>query len=480
MNKQCDFGMIGLGVMGRNFLLNVADSGFQVAGLDLDEEKARALNEESGDLPVKGTTDNREFLDMLKRPRRIMLLVPAGKAVDAVIEDLLPHLEDGDLIIDGGNSHYSDTERRQKMLREKGFHFLGVGVSGGAEGARKGPSIMPGGSEPAYELLRPILEEAAAKVNGEPCVAYMGEGSAGHFVKMVHNGIEYGLMELIAETYDLLQHLLQASNEEIHRIFSEWNDGILRSFLIEITADIFAKRDEETGKFLIDLIMDKAKQKGTGKWTSQAAMDLGIPIPTIDSAVSMRGISSFKRERMKASAVMPVTPNPDNTFDRDELVGHLEEALYFGFIVTYAQGMHLLAEASREHDYRLNLETIAKIWRGGCIIRAVFLQKITEAYDRDPDLANLLLDPYFNETIQAAQANWRKVIGIAAQAGISIPTFSSALSYYDGYRTERLPQNLLQSQRDYFGAHTYERVDKKRGTFFHIDWPDPQRPQQEA
>jgi len=468
MNKQCDFGMIGLGVMGRNFLLNVADSGFQVAGLDLDEEKARALNEESGDLPVKGTTDNREFLDMLKRPRRIMLLVPAGKAVDAVSEDWLPHLEDGDLIIDGGNSHYSDTERRQKMLREKGFHFLGVGVSGGAEGARKGPSIMPGGSEPAYELLRPILEEAAAKVNGEPCVAYMGEGSAGHFVKMVHNGIEYGLMELIAETYDLLQHLLQASNEEIHRIFSEWNDGILRSFLIEITADIFAKRDEETGKFLIDLIMDKAKQKGTGKWTSQAAMDLGIPIPTIDSAVSMRGISSFKRERMKASAVMPVTPNPDNTFDRDELVGHLEEALYFGFIVTYAQGMHLLAEASREHDYRLNLETIAKIWRGGCIIRADLLETIRKAFDQEAALDNLMFSDFFQSDLLRAQNSTRLIVQTGLGNGIPLLAFSSALNYFQAFHTRTLPLNLVQAQRDYFGSHTYERIDKE-GTF-HTKW----------
>lgn len=470
MDKQYDFGMIGLGVMGRNFLLNVAESGFSAAGLDLDEEKAQALNEESGDLPVEGTTDHGEFIAMLKRPRRIMLLVPAGKAVDGVIEDLLPHLESGDLLIDGGNSHYSDTERRQKMLREKGFHFLGVGVSGGAEGARKGPSIMPGGSETAYELVRPILEEAAAKVDGEPCVAFMGERSAGHFVKMVHNGIEYGMMELIAETYDLMQHLLQASNEEMHRIFSEWNEGMLRSFLIEITADIFAKRDEETGKFLIDLIMDKAKQKGTGKWTSQAAMDLGIPIPTIDAAVSMRGISSFKRERMKASAVMPVTPNPDSNFDRDELTGHLEEALYFGFIVTYAQGMHLLAEASREHDYRLDLERIARIWRGGCIIRAGLLEAIRKAFDQEAALDNLMFSEFFREDLLRAHNSTRLVVQMGMGNGVPLLAFSSALNYFQAFHTQTLPLNLVQAQRDYFGSHTYERIDKE-GTF-HTEWKD--------
>lgn len=454
--------------MGRNFLLNVADNGYSAAGLDLDEEKARALDEESGEKPVRGTTDKQEFVRWLKTPRRIMLLVPAGKAVDSVIQDLLPLLEPGDMIIDGGNSHYPDTDRRLKELEEKGIKFLGVGVSGGAEGARKGPSIMPGGEESAYHLVKPILEAVSAKVNGEPCVAYLGKRSAGHFVKMVHNGIEYGLMQLIAESYDLLKEISGASNEEIHRTFSSWNDGVLRSFLLEISADIFAKRDEETGQHLIDLIMDKAKQKGTGKWTSQSAMDLGIPIPTIDAAVSMRGISSFKRMRMEASSVMPVRPEIPGDLDKEQFARHLEEALYFGFVVTYAQGMHLLAEASAELGYDLNLEEIAKIWRGGCIIRADLLETIRKAYREEAGLSNLLFSEYFQSDLIKAVNSTRIIVQKGIGYSLPLLAFSSALNYFQAFHTRSLPLNLVQAQRDYFGSHTYERIDKE-GTF-HTEW----------
>jgi 6-phosphogluconate dehydrogenase len=468
MDHQYDFGMVGLGVMGRNFLLNVADNGYSAAGLDLDEEKARALNDESGEQPVRGTTDKTEFVRWLKTPRRIMLLVPAGKAVDAVIQDLLPLLEPGDMIIDGGNSHYPDTDRRFKALKEEGIQFLGVGVSGGAEGARRGPSIMPGGEEPAYTLVKPILEAVSAKVKGEPCVTYLGKRSAGHYVKMVHNGIEYGLMQLIAESYDLLQKIAGAANEEIHRTFLNWNDGLLRSYLMEISADIFAKRDEETGRYLIDLIMDKAKQKGTGKWTSQSAMDLGIPVPTIDAAVSMRVISSFKRERMKASGVMPVRPDLSGELDKEQFKRHLEEALYFSFVVTYAQGMHLLAEASAELDYDLNLEEIARIWRGGCIIRADLLETIRKAFNEETGLANLMFSPYFQSDLIKAVNSVRIVVQTGTGYGIPLLGFSSALNYFQAFHTRTLPLNLVQAQRDYFGSHTYERIDKE-GTF-HTEW----------
>ncbi len=459
-----DFGMIGLGVMGRNFLLNVAEHNFSAAGLDLDPGKAEALNQESGDLPVRGFTDTRAFVKALARPRRIMLLVPAGKVVDQVIADLRPFLQKGDLLIDGGNSHYEDTTRRMKSLQEEGLRFLGVGVSGGAEGARRGPSIMPGGDPEAYTLVQPILEGVAAKVEGEPCVAYMGEGAAGHFVKMVHNGIEYAMMQLIAEAYDLLRRAGGLSNAEIQQTFDHWNQGALRSFLIEITADIFAQKEKDSGEDLIDLILDKAKQKGTGKWTSQAAMDLGIPIPTIDSAVSMRGISSFKSLRTEAPVLAPTK----DSMPADELIAPLEEALHAGFIVAYAQGLHLLVEASREYGYGLKPKEIAKIWRGGCIIRADMLEDIRQAFDKQPELENLMFAPHFSAILLKALPSARAVVKEAIDRGLPVLALASALHYVEAFHSPTLPLNLVQAQRDYFGSHTYERVDKK-GTF-HTDW----------
>ncbi len=468
MNSTYDFGMIGLGVMGRNFLLNVADHGFSAAGLDLEEEKARALDEESGGQPVKGTTDTAEFVGMLKRPRKIMLLVPAGKAVDSVIDSLLPYLEEGDLVIDGGNSFFEDTNRRLEYLKGKNIQFLGVGVSGGAEGARRGPSIMPGGRGNAYQLVGPILEAVAAKVDGDPCVAYLGSGSAGHYVKMVHNGIEYGLMQLIAEAYDILKTIGNLSNEELHKVFRRWNRGALQSFLIEITADIFAKKDEEGDGWLIDKIMDKAKQKGTGKWTSQNGMDLGISVPTIDAAVSMRGISALKRERQQIAPHFLSAIGKRPKADKEELIEQMEKALHFAFVITYAQGMNQLAEASEEYDYGLKLETVARIWRGGCIIRAGLLEDMRQAYSEQPNLRNLLFSSLFQKPLLEKQKEARSIIKKAIDFGVPTLALSSALNYFDAYRSARLPLNLVQAQRDYFGSHTYERVDKE-GTF-HTEW----------
>lgn len=466
MNTSYDFGMIGLGTMGRNFLLNVADHGYSAFGLDLDAEKVEALNRESEDRPVSGTTKVEEFVAHLKTPRRIMLLVPAGKAVDAVINELVPLLSAGDLIIDGGNSHFDDTNRRMQELAARNIRFLGVGVSGGSDGARRGPSIMPGGARDAYELVRPLLEAVAAKVDGEPCVAYMGERSAGHYVKMVHNGIEYGLMQLIAEAYDLLRNAGGATNDEIQAVFAEWNQGPLRSFLIEITADIFRRRDPATGEFLVDLILDKAKQKGTGKWTSQTALDLGIPVPTIDAAVHMRGISSFKQIRTEAAVALPVegnSPRPGKEF-----VEHLRSALHFAFIVTYAQGIHLLAEASRDFSYGLQLPEIAKIWRGGCIIRADLLETIRQALTEEPKTLNLIFTRRFQGDLIHALPSVRTVLQTGLQRGIPLLALSSTLQYFQAFHTANLPLNLVQAQRDYFGAHTYERID--RDGVFHTEW----------
>ena len=468
MSSTYDFGMIGLGVMGRNFLLNVADHGFSAAGLDLDAEKAQALNEESGDHPVTGTTNTAEFVAMLRQPRKIMLLVPAGKAVDNVIESLLPHLDKGDLIIDGGNSYFEDTNRRVEYMKMKGMRFLGVGVSGGSEGARRGPSIMPGGNIESYNLVGPILEAVSAKVDGDPCVAYLGNTSAGHYVKMVHNGIEYGLMQLIAEAYDILKTIGGLSNEELHHTFDQWNHSALESFLIEITADIFAKRDDQGSGWLVDKILDKAKQKGTGKWTSQNAMDLGIGIPTIDAAVTMRGVSSLKMERRQAAPhyVRAIEDTPK--VNKEQVITQVGEALHFAFIVTYAQGMHLLAEASEEYNYALDMKTVAKIWRGGCIIRANLLEDMRQAYQDQPALRNLLLSPAFHDSLLHSQHAARAILKTAIDFGVPTMALSSALAYFDAYRSERLPLNLVQAQRDYFGSHTYERVDKEG--IFHTDW----------
>ncbi len=464
MADDFDFGLVGLGVMGRNFILNVADHGFSSIGLDTDQEKVDALKAEGSKVTVDGTQDAAEFVKALKSPRKIMMLVPAGKPVDSVIETLLPHLDKGDILIDGGNSYFPDTERRITYLEEKGIHFFGAGVSGGAKGARFGPSIMPGGNKEAYEHVRTIFEAASAKVNGEPCVEYMGRGSAGNYVKMVHNGIEYGLMQLISEIYDVAKKGIDYSNAKLGRLFSEWNKGELQSFLVEITAEIFKKKDDLTGNDLVDMILDKAKQKGTGKWTSQNAMDMGIPIPSIDSAVTMRAISSFKELRVEADKLYH-TPSRVN----DKPDAHtLEHALIFAFIVTYAQGMSQLAAASKEYDYNLNLETTAKIWRGGCIIRAALLEDIRKAFNKNPSLQNLMLDQNFIHKLKTVEGDARIIVSFAVTSGIPVPALSSALSYFDAFRSGRLPLNLIQAQRDHFGSHTYERVDREG--IFHTEW----------
>lgn len=463
-----DFGMIGLGVMGRNFLLNVADNGFSALGLDLDKEKVDALESEGEGRTIGGTTDMETFVAQLKMPRKIMLLVPAGKAVDAVTDQLLEHVSEGDLIIDGGNSHFEDTDRRVKRLAEKNIHFLGVGVSGGAEGARRGPSIMPGGDKNAYQMVAPILEAVAAKVQGEPCVDYMGKSSAGHYVKMVHNGIEYGMMQLIAEIYSVLKKVAKLPNDQIADIFEDWNQKELRSFLVEITAEIFKQKDDQAEGYLIDKILDKAKQKGTGKWTSQHAMDLGIPVPTIDSAVTMRGLSSQKVNRLKAAEIFPDSNFELAGIDSQELVDNLKEALHFAFIIAYAQGYSQLAEASSEAGYELDMERIAKIWRGGCIIRADLLEEIRKAFNVQPDLPNLLLSPIFKADLDRTYNGTKAVLKLALDYGIPLMTLSSAFHYFDAFRSGHLPLNLVQAQRDYFGSHTYERIDK--GGVFHTEW----------
>ncbi len=467
MEQAYDFGLIGLGVMGRNFILNVADNGFTAFGNDLDDEKVNALKEEGGDLAkVNATTDVATFVKALAKPRKIMMLVPAGKIVDAVIEGLLPHIDKGDIIIDGGNSFFTDTDRREAYLSEKGIHFFGAGVSGGAKGARKGPSIMPGGSKEGYAAVQPIFEAVSAKYRGEPCVAYLGPKSAGNYVKMVHNGIEYGLMQLTSEIYDVLKKGGDLSNKELHRTFKTWNEGRLQSFLVEITSEIFEQRDELAEGHLIDQILDKAKQKGTGKWTSQNAMDLGIPVPSIDIAVSMRELSALKDERVKADALYD---RPAVTgIDKEILTKMTEEALYFSFIITYAQGLHQLADASKEYGYDVDIATIAKIWRAGCIIRAGLLADITDAFKADATLPNLLLSPSFIEKVKATVGSARKLVAYGATNGIPLPGVSNSLTYFDAYTATRLPLNLIQAQRDYFGSHTYERLDKEG--IFHTEW----------
>ncbi len=462
-----DFGLIGLGVMGRNFILNVADNGFTAFGQDLDEEKVEALKKEGGNTSkVDATTDVKVFVNSLATPRKIMLLVPAGKIVDAVIEGLLPHLDKDDIIIDGGNSFFTDTDRREGYLKEKGIHFFGSGVSGGAKGARKGPSIMPGGSRDAYREVQPIFEAVAAKFKGEPCVAYLGPKSAGNYVKMVHNGIEYGLMQLTSEIYDLLKKAGRLTNDQLHETFAAWNRGRLQSFLVEITSEIFEQEDELGTGRLVDKILDKAKQKGTGKWTSQNAMDLGIPVPSIDIAVSMREISALKKEREQADALFD-HPEPE-VLNNEELIKKAEEALYFAFIITYAQGLHQLADASGEYGYDLNLATIAKIWRAGCIIRAGLLEDIAEAYEADNALSNLLLAPSFVEKIQNTVASVRALAAYGALNAVPLPGLTNSLTYFDAYTSGRLPLNLIQAQRDYFGSHTYERLDREG--IFHTEW----------
>ncbi len=527
------FGMVGLGTMGRNFLLNVADSGFACVGYDLDAEKRELLLAEGKDWDVSAAETPADLISKLEVPRVIMLLVPSGPIVDSVIAELLPHLEKGDLIIDGGNSHFADTERREKYFAENSIGFLGVGVSGGEEGARFGPSIMPGGDPDFYARVAPIFESVAAKVDGEPCVAYMGTGSAGHFVKMVHNGIEYGLMQILAETYDFMLRVLKMDYREMSDTFSEWNRSEINSYLVEITAEVLKKEDAETGKALVEMVLDKAAQKGTGKWTSQAAMDLGVPIPTIDSAVSMRQISAQKETRIKIAekigcktvpeanqqrangetvsseretgpkaartekevetkasrqqsgdisnaessegGLLDASPSQNkevrDEFNTDRVTSleQLKNTLLSSFIVTYAQGLSMLQVASAEKKYGMDLAEIARIWRGGCIIRSALLEQIRAACTADPDLPNLILNDDFAQLLVKNSADWHTIIGGFSRSRIPSLCLSSGLSYFEAFRSARLPANLIQAQRDFFGAHTYQRTDKE-GVFHTPDW----------
>ena len=469
--SKAQFGMVGLGTMGRNFLLNVAGHGFSCIGYDLDAAKRTLLLEEGKDVTVAAAENVPAFIAGLETPRRIMLLVPAGPIVDAVITELVPHLEPGDLVIDGGNSHFEDTERREKLLNEKNIEFLGVGVSGGEEGARHGASIMIGGNPDVYEHVRPMLEAASAKVNGEPCAAHVGRSSAGHFVKMVHNGIEYGLMQLISEAYDLLKRGYRTSTEEIAALFAEWNEGDLNSFLIEISATVLKKQDDKTGQPLVDLILDTAGQKGTGRWTSQVAMDFGVPIPTIDSAVTMRQISARKAERVAAAQKLGVVVEELSVDEqrRESVIEFVREGLLAAFITTYAQGLSLLKTASAEKNYELDMVEIAKIWRGGCIIRAKLLEDIRQAFAAEPDLENILVSDVFVPVLRRNQALLKAFVHFAASADVPCMSAAATLNYLKAYSTERLPANLIQAQRDYFGAHTYQRIDED-GIFHTPDW----------
>ncbi|ALA71385.1 6-phosphogluconate dehydrogenase [Geobacillus stearothermophilus 10] len=467
MAKQ-QIGVIGLAVMGKNLALNIESKGYSVAVYNRSREKTDEFLQEAKGKNIVGTYSIEEFVNALEKPRKILLMVKAGAPTDATIEQLKPHLEKGDIVIDGGNTYFKDTQRCNKELAELGIHFIGTGVSGGEEGALKGPAIMPGGQKEAHELVRPIFEAIAAKVDGEPCTTYIGPDGAGHYVKMVHNGIEYGDMQLIAEAYFLLKHVLGMDANELHEVFADWNKGELNSYLIEITADIFTKIDEETGKPLVDVILDKAGQKGTGKWTSQNALDLGVPLPIITESVFARFISAMKDERVKASKVLAGPAVKPFEGDRGHFIEAVRRALYMSKICSYAQGFAQMKAASEEYNWNLRYGDIAMIFRGGCIIRAQFLQKIKEAYDRDPALSNLLLDPYFKDIVERYQDALREIVATAAMRGIPVPGFASALAYYDSYRTAVLPANLIQAQRDYFGAHTYERVDKEG--IFHTEW----------
>jgi len=469
-----DIGLIGLAVMGQNLVLNMASRGYTVAAYNRTAEKTREfVQRAAAGGKLLAAYSLQELVGELRRPRRILLMVKAGRPVDQLIEELAPLLQKGDILIDGGNSFFQDTIRRGRALADRGLHYLGTGISGGEEGALHGASIMPGGPQEAYEAVRPVLEAIAARVDGEPCCAYIGADGAGHYVKMVHNGIEYGDMQLIAEAYLLLK-ALGLSHREMQEAFAEWNRGELDSYLIQITADILGKADPQTGKPLVEMILDRAAQKGTGKWTIQSALDLGVAAPTIAEAVFARSLSALKQERVRAASLLagPQAAFQGERRERGELLESLRQALYASKICSYAQGFALLAAAAEEHGWALDPGRIAMIWRGGCIIRAKFLGKIKEAYDREPGLANLLLDPYFSGILRSSQARWRQVVGTAVQLGVPIPAFCSAVTYYDSYRSERLGANLIQAQRDYFGAHTYERVDRPGS--FHSEWTKPE------
>jgi 6-phosphogluconate dehydrogenase len=468
---NCDIGLIGLAVMGQNLVLNMNDHGYRVAVFNRTVSKVDDfINNEAKGTQVVGTHSIADLAKALKRPRRVMLMVKAGEIVDQTIEALLPHLEAGDIIIDGGNSHWPDSNRRTKALAEKGILFIGTGVSGGEEGARFGPSIMPGGNVAAWPQVKEIFQAIAAKVeDGTPCCDWVGEDGAGHYVKMVHNGIEYGDMQLICEAYQLLQTGLGLTADELHEVFTEWNKGELDSYLIEITAEIFAKKDGD-GKAMVDKILDTAGQKGTGKWTGVSALDLGVPVTLIGEAVFSRCLSAMKDERVQASKILAGPGAAKAPADRKAFIDAVRSALYCSKMISYAQGYMLLREAAKDQGWKLNLGGIALMWRGGCIIRSRFLGKIKDAFDKNPALNNLLLDDFFSGVLTANQAAWRRAVVAAIECGVPTPAFSTALAFYDGYRTARLPANLLQAQRDYFGAHTYERVDKPRGEFFHTNW----------
>ncbi|MBU9339327.1 NADP-dependent phosphogluconate dehydrogenase [Burkholderia multivorans] len=469
MGKQA-IGVIGLAVMGRNLALNIESRGYAVSVYNRSREKTDELIAEFPGRNLVPTYTLEEFVASLETPRRILMMVKAGEATDATIASLKPLLEKGDVLIDGGNTHFTDTIRRNQELAQSGLHFIGTGVSGGEEGALRGPSIMPGGQRDAYDLVEPILKQIAAKApsDGEPCVAYMGPDGAGHYVKMVHNGIEYGDMQLIAESYAVLKHVAGLTNEELGAVYTEWNQGELDSYLIEITSKIFGKKDDETGKHLVDVILDRAAQKGTGKWTSQNALDLGVPLPLITESVFARVLSSLKTERVAASKILAGPAAAPFDGDRAAFIEAVRRALYLSKVISYAQGFAQLRTASEEYGWSLDLGTIAKIFRAGCIIRARFLQKITDAYAKDPALANLLLDPYFRGIAEQYQASLRDVVVAAVKAGVPVPAFASAVAYFDSYRSERLPANLVQAQRDFFGAHTFERTDKPGS--FHANW----------
>ncbi len=460
-------GMIGLGTMGRNLLLNMADHAIAVAGYDKDPSKLSLLENEGAGKPVKGFAVLKDFVNSLEQPKVIMLLVPAGKIVDAVIDELQPLLSAGDIIIDGGNSHFNDTTTRVNKFAQQGLHFFGMGISGGEEGARTGPSMMPGGDMEAYLFVKPFLETIAAKVNGEPCVTYIGPGASGHFVKMVHNGIEYALMQLIADTYEVLRNGLQMNNKEIQQVFAKWNKGKLQSYLLEITADIFLCQNED-GSFLIDRIKDEAKAKGTGKWTTQISTDLELPIPTIDIAVAMRDLSKYKSLRTEVAITYKDGSNNFAGLNKREFIVKLEDTFYFSMILIYAQGMHLLSKASIVYDYKLKLYEIAKIWRGGCIIRASFLEVIHRAFQTNHELPHLILEKEVQTIIKKIAPIAREVVVKTIRDGISIPAYADTLSYFDTLRSEHMPSNLIQAQRDYFGAHTYEFIGKEGS--FHTDW----------
>ncbi|WP_353721336.1 NADP-dependent phosphogluconate dehydrogenase [Dyadobacter sp. 676] len=461
-----DFGMIGLGVMGRNLLLNMADHGFSVIGFDKDETKNSAL--ESSATPgttVKGVSELAQMIQLLQRPRKVMMLVPAGQPVDDVIASLLPLLEKGDVIIDGGNSHYTDTLRRVKYLREKDIHFMGIGVSGGEKGARTGPSIMPGGDKEAYAHVQPMLEAIAAKVNGEPCVAYLGKEGAGHYVKMVHNGIEYAIMQLISESYAILKKA-GLSNQQLHEVFKSWNEGDLQSFLVEITADIFLQKDDKTDADLVDVISDKAGSKGTGKWTSQDSMELPVAVPVIDTAVAMRTLSGYKDERVAAAELYGASSAISE--ETQVLIQQVHDALYFATILAYAQGLAMLFQASKDLQMEIPLTDVVSVWRGGCIIRSSLLGVFTNAYKQTPELSNILLNQEVAALVKSVEGNTRSLVAYAAQSGIPAAALMSSLAYFDAYKTAYMPTNLIQAQRDYFGAHTYQRTDIP-GTF-HTEW----------